>query len=187
MRKRKATIAIHVFLIICALITLVPFGWMLLTSLKTYAESIQIPMVIFPELPQWSNYAKVWNNYPILRLYVNTFIVMILSIVSQILVCSLAAYAFARLKFPGKNLLFLLILSMMMIPSQIFLIPHYDIMVAWHLNNTLTALWLPKVFNIFALFMLRQFFSSLFLKSFPNISSMPLSSNLFAGLSLLII
>ena len=154
MRKRKATIAIHVFLIICALITLVPFGWMLLTSLKTYAESIQIPMVIFPELPQWSNYAKVWNNYPILRLYVNTFIVMILSIVSQILVCSLAAYAFARLKFPGKNLLFLLILSMMMIPSQIFLIP-------WHLNNTLTALWLPKVFNIFALFMLRQFFSSL--------------------------
>ena len=102
MRKRKATIAIHVFLIICALITLVPFGWMLLTSLKTYAESIQIPMVIFPELPQWSNYAKVWNNYPILRLYVNTFIVMILSIVSQILVCSLAAYAFARLKFPGK-------------------------------------------------------------------------------------
>ena len=50
---------------------------------------------------------------------------------------------------------------MMMIPSQIFLIPHYDIMVAWHLNNTLTALWLPKVFNIFALFMLRQFFSSL--------------------------
>ena len=161
MRKRKATIAIHVFLIICALITLVPFGWMLLTSLKTYAESIQIPMVIFPELPQWSNYAKVWNNYPILRLYVNTFIVMILSIVSQILVCSLAAYAFARLKFPGKNLLFLLILSMMMIPSQIFLIPHYDIIVAWHLNNTLTALWLPKVFNIFALFMLRQFFSSL--------------------------
>lgn len=61
----------------------------------------------------------------------------------------------------GENLLFLLILSMMMIPSQIFLIPHYDIMVAWHLNNTLTALWLPKVFNIFALFMLRQFFSSL--------------------------
>ena len=120
MRKRKATIAIHAFLILCALITLVPFGWMLLTSLKTYAESIQIPMVIFPELPQWSNYAKVWNNYPILRLYVNTFIVMILSIVSQILVCSLAAYAFARLKFPGKNLLFLLILSMMMIPSQIF-------------------------------------------------------------------
>ena len=62
MRKRKATIAIHAFLILCALITLVPFGWMLLTSLKTYAESIQIPMVVFPELPQWSNYAKVWNH-----------------------------------------------------------------------------------------------------------------------------
>lgn len=161
MKKTSNKVITHAFLIICSCITIIPFAWMLLTSLKTYAESIHIPMTIFPELPQWMNYAAVWNKYPILKLYLNTFFVMILSIISQILVCSLAAYAFARLKFPGKNALFILVLSMMMIPNQIFLIPHYDIMVAWHLNNTLTALWLPKVFNIFALFMLRQFFASL--------------------------
>ena len=159
--RLKKNIGIHVFLIICALTTIVPFLWMLLTSIKTYAESIRIPLVIFPEIPQWENYSSVWNKFPIMRLYVNTFMVMVISIVCQILVCSLAAYAFARLEFPGKNFLFMISLSMMMIPYQIFLVPHYDIMVSWKLNNTLTALWLPKIFNIFALFMLRQFFSSL--------------------------
>lgn len=162
MKKRaRKNILVHVFLILCAVTTLVPFIWMVLTSLKTYAESISIPLVFFPETPIWGNYTSVWNKFPILRLYLNTFGVMVISIISQILVCSLAAYAFARLSFPGKNFLFLLCLSMMMIPSQIFLVPHYDIMVAWKLSNTLTALWLPKVVNIFALFMLRQFFSSL--------------------------
>lgn len=157
----KKKIGIHIFLILCALTTIIPFAWMIITSLKTFGESVQIPLVLFPEKMQWSNYVSVWNKFPILQLYLNTFIVMIISIVTQIFICSLAAYAFARLEFQGKNLLFLLCLSMMMIPSQIFLIPHYDIMVAWNLNNTLTALWLPKIFNIFALFMLRQFFSTL--------------------------
>lgn len=86
---------------------------------------------------------------------------MILSMASQIIVCSLAAYAFARLRFKGKNFLFLLCLGMMMIPTQIFLLPHYDIITGMRLNNTLAALWIPKTFNIFAVFMLKQFFSSL--------------------------
>ena len=127
--RLKKNIAIHVFLIICALTTIVPFLWMILTSLQTDAESIRIPLVIFPEIPQWENYASVWNKFPIMRLYINTFGVMIISIISQILVCSLAAYAFARLEFPGKNFLFMISLSMMMIPYQIFLVHHYDIMV----------------------------------------------------------
>lgn len=159
--RTKRKIVVHLFLIICSITTLVPFIWMILTALKTYAESIHIPMIFFPESLQWQNFVTVWNKFPILQLYINTFLVMATSIFSQIAVCSLAAYAFARLRFPGKNILFLLCLSMMMIPNQIFLIPHYDIMVAWKLNNTLTALWLPKAFNIFALFMLRQFFMSL--------------------------
>ena len=72
--RLKKNIGIHVFLIICALTTIVPFLWMLLTSIKTYAESIRIPLVIFPEIPQWENYSSVWNKFPIMRLYVNTFI-----------------------------------------------------------------------------------------------------------------
>lgn len=152
---------LHLFLLLCALTTVVPFLWMVLTSLKTYDESIHIPLVIFPSVPQWINYETVLSNYPILHLYLNTFLVMFFSIASQLLICSLAAYAFARLRFPGKEFFFVLFLSMMMIPNQIFLVPHYDIIVSWGLNNTLTALWLTKICNLFALFMLRQFFQSL--------------------------
>lgn len=160
-QKTRKHVGVQLFLILCALIAIIPFIWMILTSLKTYAESISVPLVFLPESPQWQNFASVWNKFPILQLYFNTFIVMVISILAQILICSLAAYAFGRLEFPGKNFLFTLCLSMMMIPSQIFLVPHYDIMVSWRLNNTLTALWLPKTCNIFALFMLRQFFTSL--------------------------
>ena len=159
--KPKAALVIHVFLILCCVTTIFPFIWMILTSLKTYDESIRIPLIIFPEVPIWENYAEVFQKFPVIRLYMNTFLVMIFSIVSQVLVCSLAGYAFARMRFPGKNLLFLLFLSMMMIPMQLLLVPHYDIITSWHLNDTLTALWLPKTFNIFALFLMRQFYQAL--------------------------
>lgn len=159
--NHKAKIITHIFLAICCVVTIFPFIWMILTSLKTYGESIRIPLVIFPEKLIWSNYAEVISKFPVIRLYFNTFVVMVFSIVSQILVCSLAAFSFARLKFPGKNILFIIFLSMMMIPTQLLLVPHYDIMTSWHLNDTLTALWLPKTFNIFALFLMRQFFQSL--------------------------
>ncbi len=159
--KTKAALVIHVFLILCCVTTIFPFIWMILTSLKTYDESIRIPLIIFPEVPIWENYVEVFQKFPVIRLYMNTFLVMIFSIVSQVLVCSLAGYAFARMRFPGKNLLFLLFLSMMMIPMQLLLVPHYDIITSWHLNDTLTALWLPKTFNIFALFLMRQFYQAL--------------------------
>lgn len=151
----------HLVLILVACTTIGPFLWMLSTSFKTYDESIQIPPSILPAAFNLSNYLSVWERFPMLELYLNTFVVMALTLLGQVLVCSLAAYAFARLEFPGKNLLFLLCLSMMMIPTQIFTIPHYDIMVSWNLTNTITALWLPRIFNILALFMLKQFFISL--------------------------
>lgn len=159
--KRKYRYLNHLALILVSATTIGPFLWMIVTSLKTYEESIRIPPTIWPEVLQFGNYSSVWNRFPILSFYTNTVFVMVMTLAGQILVCSLAAYAFARLEFPGKNGLFLLCLSMMMIPGQIFTIPHYDIMVSWHLNNTITALWLPKIFNILTLFMLKQFFMTL--------------------------
>ena len=117
-KRKKHHLGTHLFLLLCAFVTIVPFVWMILTSLKTYDESIHIPLVWLPEKMQWENYAVVWNKFPILQLCVNTTIVMILCIVSQILVCSLAAYAFARLRFKGKEFLFMVCLGMMMIPGQ---------------------------------------------------------------------
>ena len=110
--NKKKNVWVYAFLVLCAITTLIPFIWMILTSLKTYGESMQVPLVIFPAKAQWVNYSSVWNKFPILRLYINTFFVMVISIVIQIFICSLAAYAFARLTFPGKNFWFVLSLSM---------------------------------------------------------------------------
>lgn len=159
--KRKYRWLNHLILILVSFTTVGPFLWMLSTSFKTYEESIRIPPSVLPASLHIENYLSIWERFPMLSFYLNTFLVMILTLAGQILICSLAAYAFSRLSFPGKNVLFLLCLSMMMIPGQIFTIPHYDIMVSWNLTNTITALWLPRIFNILTLFMLRQFFLTL--------------------------
>lgn len=152
---------IYTLLVICALITIVPFLWMILTSFKTYEESIRIPTTIFPELFTMESYKEVLNKFPFLSFYANTFIVLVVTVVVQLAICSMAAYAFARLKFPGRDVIFMLLLGLMMIPGQIFLVPNYEVMVKLNLANTVAALWIPKVFSAFGTFMLREFFKGL--------------------------
>lgn len=159
MRAKK--IPIHIILILCSLTTILPLLWMFFTSFKTYEESIQVPMTVLPSSFQLSNYATVLNKFPFTHFYFNTFLVMTVVVAGQLLIGSMAAYAFARLQFPGKEILFLACLSVMMVPGQIFLIPHYELMVGWNLTDTITALWLPRLFSVFGVFMLRQFFASL--------------------------
>lgn len=159
--KKAGNIAIHAVLILCSITTVFPLVWMALTSLKTFEESIHIPMIFFPQNPSLENYQTVWAKFPFGNFYLNTFLVMAVVVVGQLFICSLAAFAFARLRFKGKEIVFTICLSVMMVPGQIFLIPHYDLMVGWNLTDTLTALWLPRLFSVFGVFMLRQFFSSL--------------------------
>ncbi|RNB87530.1 carbohydrate ABC transporter permease [Brevibacillus fluminis] len=138
-----------------------PFLWMILTSLKTLGESQQVPPVIFPTVAQWKNYAEVLTTIPMLQFYWNTIITTILKVVGQVFLCSLAAYAFARIEFPGRNILFMLFLSVLMVPGQVFLIPQFLIMKDLGWLNTLTALIVPGLFSAFGTFLLRQFFMSL--------------------------
>ncbi|CAB4579729.1 MAG: ABC transporter permease subunit [Actinobacteria bacterium] len=152
---------IHVILIIVAIVLVGPFIWMFLTSIKTYEETITVPIVWFPEQIQWVNYEIVNDKFPFLRLYLNTILVVMATVVSQLAMSSLAAYAFARLRFPGKNILFLFMLSLLMVPGQIFLIPQYQIIVGLNLTDTLTALVLPNMFSVFGVFLLRQFFAAI--------------------------
>jgi multiple sugar transport system permease protein len=135
--------------------------WMIFTSFKTYEESIHIPMLIFPGAWNLDNYREVLNKFPFINFYCNTFLVMAVVVMGQLAICSLAAFAFSRMSFPGKEIIFLLCLSVLMVPGQIFLIPHYSMMVSWGLTDSLSALWLPRLFSVFGVFMLRQFFSSL--------------------------
>lgn len=151
----------HVFLIFGAFLSVGPFVWMFLTSIKTFEETIQIPLKFFPDVPQWQNYAIISEKLNFPQLYLNTILVALFTIVGQILIVTICAYAFDRLRFPGKQVLFVGMLALMMVPGQIFVIPRFKIMVALHLTNTLTGLVIPGLFNIFGVFLMRQFFSTI--------------------------
>ncbi|MEA5030339.1 L-arabinose transport system permease protein AraQ [bioreactor metagenome] len=160
MMKQQKSFHIPVLLLLsfAALLTVFPFIWMLLTSLKTYEEAIRIPPQLVPEVWQWKNYQIIAAKFPFARLYLNTFIVVALVVGGNLAVCAMAAYAFARLHFAGRDVLFMLVLGLLMIPGQIFLVPHYQIITSWRLSNTLFALALPGIFRVFGVFFLRQAF-----------------------------
>ncbi len=164
MRNKKIItgILLQVILIIGAVIMIFPFIWMILTSLKTVTESTSMnPFVYFPNILQWENYQSVWANNDFIRLYVNTFSMMGLRVLCAVLFSAMAAYAFARLDFPGKNFFFGLVLFQMMVPVQIFVIPQYLMVDAIHMRNTIFALVFPGFVSAFGTFLLRQFFMGL--------------------------
>lgn len=155
------TLLIHIILIVGAVAMVLPFIWMFLTSLKTYAESIHVPPVIIPKDFQWENYKEVFTLLPFFKFMLNTLLVTVLRTAGQLFLCSLAAYAFARIEFPGRNVLFLVALSVLMVPGQVFLLPQYMIMVKLGWLNTLQAVVVPGLFSAFGTFLLRQFFMGL--------------------------
>ncbi len=159
MKRQKSVI--YVLLFTAALLTVLPFLWMLFTSFKSYEESIRIPPTIWPKEFTLSAYQAVSKKFPFGIFYINTFLVLGWNIAVELFFCSMAAYAFARLEFPGREFLFILLLSLLMVPGQIFLVPNYEVMVRWKLADTVTALWVPKVFSAFGTFMLREFFKTL--------------------------
>ncbi|MBT2215983.1 carbohydrate ABC transporter permease [Virgibacillus dakarensis] len=159
--SKSRKLIIHVLLIIGAVVMVGPFLWMILTSLKSLAEAVHVPPIIFPSEFQWMNYKDVFQSLPFAGFYWNTFITTVIKTVGQLFLCSLAAYAFARIKFPGRNFFFILYLSVLMVPPQAFLIPQYQIIADLGLLNTLTALVLPGLFSAFGTFLLRQFFMTM--------------------------
>ena len=157
-RKR---LLIHIILIAGIAITVFPFLWMVFTSFKTLPESMKIPPAILPEALNTESYQYVWDVLPFGTIYTNTIIVTIITVLVQVAFCTMAAYGFARIDFPFKNAIFLIILSILMVPGQIFLIPQYLIIQKLGMINTLPGLFLPNLFSAFGTFLLRQFFMSL--------------------------
>ena len=120
MKSKKVNwghVIVFIILILCMIVTLLPFVWMILTSLKTQAESICIPLKIFPEKPLFSNYAAVFTKIPFAKMYLNTAVTATVIVVVQLILCSMAAYAFGRIKFPGRNIIFGTLLAVLMVPS----------------------------------------------------------------------
>ncbi|MCJ8013832.1 carbohydrate ABC transporter permease [Paenibacillus sp. KQZ6P-2] len=158
---RSRRIVVHVLLIAGAVLMIMPFLWMLSTSFKSFADSMKVPPTLFPAEWHFENYSKVLSTIDFGRYYVNTIIVTIGRTVGQLLLCSLAAYSFASLKFPGKNLIFLAMLAVLMVPSQVVMIPSFVIMRELNWLDTFYVLIIPGIFSAFGTFLLRQFFMTL--------------------------
>ncbi|MDD4368879.1 MAG: carbohydrate ABC transporter permease [Oscillospiraceae bacterium] len=165
MRSSKnlfTTLLIHLVLIIFSIIMIIPFAWMILTAFKTVTESTSVnPFVIFPSKWLPDAFITVWENMNFLLLYKNTLLLIFWRVVCACLTSTFAGYAFARLNFKGKNLMFALVLFQMMIPSQIFIIPQYLMVSAIKMTNTIFALVFPGLVSAFGTFLMKQAYMSL--------------------------
>jgi len=151
-------VATHAVLLAGVVVMVFPFVWQILTAFKTQAEAIAVPVSVLPAQWRWDAFTEVFQVLPFAEQLGNSVLVALARTLGQLVMCSLAAYAFARLEFPGRNLLFALFLSVLMVPTQLLVLPQYEIMVELGLLNTLTALVLPGMFSAFGTFLLRQFF-----------------------------
>lgn len=155
---RIKTILAYTILTIGALSMILPFVWMLLTSLMTNAQIFAYPPEVIPDSFRWQNYIDVNEKIPLFRYFLNSLIVSVATVIGQVITCSLAAYAFARLKFKHKNILFLAFLATMMIPPQVNIVPLFFLMRELHWVDTYWALIVPGIFGGFGIFLLRQWF-----------------------------
>jgi sn-glycerol 3-phosphate transport system permease protein len=140
------------------MIFIFPFLWMISTSLQTFRETMTFPPTWIPASPQWGNFMEAMNAGPFLTYFKNSVVVTGSIIVLQFLIMIPAAYAFAKYKFPGKTLLFGMILLAFMIPGQVTFIPVYLMMADWGLVKTLLPQIIPFISNAFGIFLLRQYF-----------------------------
>ena len=154
--QKRMTILTYTALIIGALIMVFPFVWMILTSLKTVPESMQVPPTIFPKELITTNFGDAMKSLPFLKLYLNTGLMIFFRVICAVAFSSMAGYAFAMLNFRGKKLLFGIVLVQMSLPSQIFIIPQYQMVAKMGLANTIFALVFPGIVSAFGVFFLRQ-------------------------------
>ena len=167
------TIIVLVLLLLGSVVMIVPFLWMILTAFKTFQESLQIPIQwlphdLFMEGGSFTISTRILDNFSevlvrlnFTRFYINTIIVTVTITGMQVLICSMAAYGFSRIEFPGRGIIFLGLLSMFMVPSQMTLIPSFLLLSNLGWINTFYALTIPHFFSIFGTFFLRQFFLTL--------------------------
>jgi multiple sugar transport system permease protein len=149
---------LYLVLVVAALAMIFPFIWMVLTSLKPEADVVSYPPKLWPD--QWSlhSYSDIWSRIPFGRFFLNSVIFAGGVTIISLTLDSLTAYALARLRFPGRDLIFLLILTLLMVPFQVTLIPLFNLIFQLGWLNTFQGLIVPRATNAFGIFMLRQFF-----------------------------
>ncbi|MFN8233713.1 MAG: carbohydrate ABC transporter permease [Actinomycetota bacterium] len=151
----------HLVLIPVAVTMVLPLVWMVVTSLQTLDETRHYPPTLVPSSLEWSNYSEVLTQAPFGRWFLNSLIVTVLVVLGNLLFCSLAGYAFARIRFVGREVVFVLLLITLMVPFQVIIIPEFLIVRSLGMIDSLGALILPNLAGAFGIFMLRQFFRTL--------------------------
>lgn len=158
-KSKVYLVVVHTLLIIGSSVMIWPFIWMIITSFKTVTEATAMnPFKFFPSQLRLENYKGVIEQFNFLRLYFNTFSMIAINVLCAIVFSSMAAFAFARLEFPGRDFCFGIVLFQMMIPTQIFIIPQYLMVDKLGARNTIFALVFPGLVSAFGTFLLRQFF-----------------------------
>ena len=156
--KIAVKVFLYAFLLLMAVIVLFPFYWMINSSLKTLEEYRMSVPTFWPHVVRWSNYAEAFTSASLGRLFYNTLLVGVVSTILSLVITVLSAFAFARLEFKGKNLLFAALLATMMIPGELFTITNYSTVTTFGWKNTYTVLIVPFLVSVFYIYLLRQNF-----------------------------
>lgn len=160
-RNKPVDWLIFIILLAGALITVGPFAWMLTTSIKPDPEVFRYPPTVFTSNPQWQNYLEIFSAIPFGRAFLNSVVVTLSITVLQLIICSMAAYAFACMTFRGREAVFLLYLAALMVPPQVTIIPNFMLVRTLGWIDTYQGLILPFAFSSFGTFLLRQYFKTI--------------------------
>lgn len=154
-------VIIYALLLLLAFTMLVPFVWMLSASLKLNKDVFAFPMKWIPETFHWENYKTIWTKIPMATFVLNTFKLTIIVTFLQVLTSSFAAYAFSKLRFKGRNILFLGYIGTIAVPWQAYMVPQFMMMREFHLNNTHLAIICLQAFSAFGVFLMKQFYEGI--------------------------
>ncbi len=160
-QKKISTILIYLVLILVTITMLFPFVWMLSSSLKLDKDIFTFPIQWIPKEPQWDNYKNIWTRIPLAIFIKNTAKITLIVTFLQLLTSSFAAYAFSKLHFKGKDILFMAYIATIAVPWQAYMVPQFIMMRSFGLNNTHLAIILLQAFSAFGVFMMRQFYQGI--------------------------
>ncbi|MPM04623.1 L-arabinose transport system permease protein AraQ [bioreactor metagenome] len=159
--KQKATMTLlYTLLVLCSLAMLVPFIWMISSSLKLDKDVFTFPIEWIPSNPRWENYAEIWTTIPLGQFLKNTAKLTLIVTLLQLLTSSFAAYAFAKLQFKGRDILFLGYVATIAMPWQVYMVPQFMMIRSFGLNNTHLAIICLQAFSAFGVFLMKQFYMS---------------------------
>lgn len=151
---------LYTLLVLCSLAMLVPFIWMISSSLKLDKDVFTFPIEWIPSNPRWENYAEIWTTIPLGQFLKNTAKLTLIVTLLQLLTSSFAAYAFAKLQFKGRDILFLGYVATIAMPWQVYMVPQFMMIRSFGLNNTHLAIICLQAFSAFGVFLMKQFYMS---------------------------